>query len=71
MPMLQPMGTLGPAYRQHPAAPLPPPTPVTGEVVHYRTGGCSDNRYSDKVESTAGSVHDFWAGRVSANSAVA
>ena len=23
-------------YAMSPAAPLPPPTPVTGEVVHYR-----------------------------------
>ena len=30
------------------------------------TGRCSDNRCSDKVESTVGSVHDFWAGRLSA-----
>jgi len=25
-------------YAMSPAAPLPPPTPVTGEVVHYRHG---------------------------------
>ena len=28
------------------------------------TGRCSDNHYSDKVESTVGSVHDFWACRL-------
>jgi len=48
----------------------------TTAVLHWRrrlrqllvsetgTGRCSDSRYSDKVESTVGSVHDFWAGRL-------
>jgi len=30
------MGTLGLAYRQPSTVPLPPPTPVTGEVVNSR-----------------------------------
>jgi len=53
MPILQPMGTLGLAYRQSPAPPLPPPTPVTGEVVNSREVW---NRRSGALRGTAPTV---------------